>query len=513
MQKVYFDSSIFNNLLSNENNDWSLKISNLIDGNIIDAWINSYTKVVILSKLKSNNNNEIREKVISFLNKCAEIPLRKSISDKLIDINEDQETYIHYLSAKEFNIPIIVSFTKESYNKSNMQILTPDELENWINKKQIDGVPFLDLKAQLNEIYNEIDNKYTDIITNTAFIQGKYVVELEEQFAKIQDAKFCVAVSSGTDALHIAMLALNIGHGDKVILPVNTFIATAEAVSLAGAAPVFIDCNKYVNIDVQKLEDYLKQRTPKELKEIKAIIPVHLYGQPADMDAIIRLAEKYSLEIVEDCCQAHFAKYHGHSIGTSGKFGAFSFYPGKNLGAFGEGGAIITNDEDLYNKAKMYRQHGEIIRYNHNVIGHNYRMSALQGAALSTKIKYLKKWTALRQKNAQLYNTFLKDTPGITTPRVIDNVMPVYHVYVIQAQKRDSLQKYLAEKNIATGIHYPIPLHMQKAYKFLNYKEGDFPVAERLAKDSLSLPMYPELSEDEIKYVCDSIKSFISSQK
>ena len=294
----------------------------------------------------------------------------------------------------------------------------------------------MDLKAQHHEIYNKIDDRITDIIGNTGFILGKHVDEFEERFAEAQGAKYCLGVSSGTDALHVALLALGIGPGDRVIVPVNTFIATAEAVSLTGAEPVFVDCDKFYNPDVEKIKEIVesrlytvnskgrKGRITNNESPITCIIPVHLYGQPADMDEIIALADEYGLKVVEDSCQAHLAAWRmadgaWRKVGNFGEFGAFSFYPGKNLGAYGEAGALITNDEALFKRAKMFRQHGEIERYHHEVVGHNYRMAAMQGAVLATKIKYLKGWTEQRRKNANLYSELLKDVNGFVADGLI----------------------------------------------------------------------------------------------
>ncbi|OGW16822.1 MAG: erythromycin biosynthesis sensory transduction protein eryC1 [Nitrospinae bacterium RIFCSPLOWO2_12_FULL_45_22] len=371
------------------------------------------------------------------------------------------------------------------------------------------NVPFLDLRAQHHQVYNEIDDRVTDIITNTGFILGKYVDEFETHFAKLQGARYCLGLSSGTAALHVALLALGIGPGDGVIVPVNTFIATAEAVSLTGAMPVFVDCDELYNLDVSRLEDTLRQKV-RGNHRLKAVIPVHLYGQPAEMAGIIQLATEYGLKVVEDCCQAHLARYGDKLVGNFGEFGAFSFYPGKNLGAYGEAGALITNQEELYLKAKMIRQHGEINRHRHSVIGHNYRMEAIQGAVLSAKLKYLEEWTKRRQDNARLYRELLDGVEGVRTPGEIENASCVYHLYVIQAEDRDGLQAYLHQKGIGTGLHYPIPLHLQEAYRGLGYREGDFPMAERAAKRVLSLPMFPELSERQIRYVCKKIKEYMA---
>ena len=370
------------------------------------------------------------------------------------------------------------------------------------------NVPFLDLKAQYNDIKIEIDERFEDIIENTGFILGKHVDEFELGFKALQESKFCIGVSSGTDALHIALQVIGIGQGDTVIVPTNTFIATAEAVSLCGATPIFVDCDEYFNIDTLKLQDYLSDLSIKHRALPKAIIPVHLYGQPANMDGITTLADEYGIKVVEDACQAHLARWQGKRAGNFGAFGAFSFYPGKNLGAFGEAGALITNDEDLYRKAKMFRQHGEIERYHHEIIGHNYRMEAFQGAVLATKLKYIEAWTRERQENAAFYSELLSDIEEIETPKQREGAESVYHLYVIQTDDRDGLQNYLMENGISTGLHYPVPLHLQKAYKHIGYKKNDFPVAEKAAKRILSLPMFPELNEKQIRYVCDKIKGF-----
>ena len=374
---------------------------------------------------------------------------------------------------------------------------------------EIRSVPFLDLKAQQPQILDEIRKRFDDIIENTGFILGKHVEEFEEEFARLQTTAYCIGVSSGTAALHIALLTLGVGPGDKVIVPVNTFIATAEAVSLCGAEPVFVDCDKFYNLDTDKLKLRITEVEEKQRGLLKAIIPVHLYGQPANMTKIMTIAEEYNLKVVEDCCQAHLARFNNKTVGNYGEFGAFSFYPGKNLGAYGEAGALITNDENMYKKAKMIRQHGEVERYHHQVIGHNYRMEAFQGAVLATKSKYIEEWTEKRKAIAKIYTELLSEIDGIETPLELGGTDCVYHLFVIQTDNRDELQRYLGDNNIATGLHYPVPLHLQEAYAFLEYKEGDFPVAEKAAKRILSLPMYPELTEVQIHYVCDKIKGWL----
>lgn len=373
-------------------------------------------------------------------------------------------------------------------------------------------VPFLDLKIQLPLIAEEIEARFKDIIANASFILGHYVVEFEREFAKAQGARYCLGVSSGTDALHLALLSLGIGPGDAVALPVNTFFATAEAVSLTGATPVFVDHDQTFHLDPDVLKDGLKQAaaTP-EGNTLKAIIPVHLYGQPADMDRITEVAAEFGLMVIEDCAQSHLATWRGFKTGTFGSFGAFSFYPGKNLGAWGEAGALVTDDEDLYNKARCIRQHGEVQRYVHKYVGHNYRMENFQGAVLGVKLRHLVGWTEQRRANARLYDHLLADIEEIEIPVSRDEAESVHHLYVVQAERRDELQLFLKEKGVITGLHYPIPLHLQEAYQDLGYKRGDFPKAEASSERILSLPMYPELTEEQISYVCNCLRAFYST--
>jgi dTDP-4-amino-4,6-dideoxygalactose transaminase len=368
-------------------------------------------------------------------------------------------------------------------------------------------VPFLDLKAQYPQIRSEIEDKIEQIISNSAFILGPHVEQFERDFAAAHDAKYCIGVSSGTDALHVALEALEIGRGDDVLVPVNTFIATAEAVSLVGARPIFVDCNEYYNIDVDQVRERLVEDRKRGKPRIKAIIPVHLYGQPADMDQLGKIADEFGVFVVEDAAQAHLATWGGKKIGGFGSLAAFSFYPGKNLGAFGEAGAVLTNSDDLYERAKMYRQHGEIERYKHSIVGHNYRMEAIQGAVLGTKLKYLPEWTEKRQRNAALYDQLLGNIEGVRTPPIADKAKSAYHLYVIQHDRRDELRQFLDQNNVASGLHYPVPLHQQPAYAS-DEQPGQFPVAEAAASRILSLPMYPELSEGHIQRVCDLIGQF-----
>lgn len=367
-------------------------------------------------------------------------------------------------------------------------------------------VPFLDLKAQLPQIRSEIEERLSKIIDNTAFVCGEEVREFEETFSKLHGVKYAVGLSSGTDGNHLALLCCGIGKGDEVIVPVNTFIATVEAVSYTGAVPVFVDIDERTfNIDVNKIEDKITSRT-------KAVNPVHLFGQPADLMPIKKTAKKYNLLVIEDAAQAHTAEYGGKKIGSIGEIASWSFYPGKNLGAWGEAGAITTSNHRMYQKSGKLRDHGSERKYYHDLIGYNYRMSEFQAAVLNVKMKYIREWTEMRRRNAEIYNSMLDAIEQVVTPLELEGVKHVYHLYVIRAKNRQKLQMYLGEKGIGTGLHYPIPLHLTQAYSYLGYKKGDFPVAEKLAQAVLSLPMYAELTEDQIEYVCENIRAFYRKQ-
>jgi dTDP-4-amino-4,6-dideoxygalactose transaminase len=376
-------------------------------------------------------------------------------------------------------------------------------------------IPFVDLKAQYESIKDEIDTAIADVIAQTAFIGGPFVKSFESAFAEFCHVKHCIGVGNGTDALFIALKALGIGQGDEVVTVANSFIATSEAITMTGARVVFVDINpETYNMDPNKLEEYLESRfqasKPSGLQAIpKAIIPVHLYGQPADMDPILDLAKKYNLKIVEDAAQAHGAEYKGCRVGSLGDMACFSFYPGKNLGAYGDAGAIVTNDDQLALKTRMLANHGRVEKYNHEVEGFNSRLDNLQGAILGVKLRHLNEWTEKRRKNAYLYNEYLKNTELIT-PVEIDDARAVYHLYVVRVKNglRQKLQEHLKSSGISTGIHYPIALPNLKAYEYLNYKENDFPIATQASQEILSLPMFPELTKDQIKYIADKIKTF-----
>jgi len=366
-------------------------------------------------------------------------------------------------------------------------------------------VPFLDLKVQYRQIESELLPILTNAMENAAFIGGPQVSGFEEEFSQFCDSKYCVGLNSGTDALRFALMAADVGSEDEVITVPNTFIATTEAISQTGARPVFVDVDPGTcNMDPSKIEPAITDRT-------KAIIPVHLYGQPADMDSILDIANRHGLVVIEDACQAHGALNKGRKAGSIGLAGCFSFYPGKNLGAFGEGGAVVTQDEKIAKKIQMIRDHGQSKKYYHDMEGYNGRLDAIQAGVLRLKLKRLPSWNASRQKNAVYYNEKLADIPEIQLPVEAVFAKSVYHLYVIHTDRRDELQKFLSEKGIATGLHYPLPLHLQRAYVHMGLKEGAFPVAENSARRLLSLPMFAELTTDQIDYVTEQIRSFFKS--
>jgi dTDP-4-amino-4,6-dideoxygalactose transaminase len=368
------------------------------------------------------------------------------------------------------------------------------------------NIPLVDLAAQYSSIKEEMDRAIADVISTSAFIGGRHVDAFEKAFAQFCSAKHCIAVGNGTDALFITLKTLGIGRGDEVITVANSFIATSEAITLTGAKVVFVDINsKTYNIDVNQIEAKVNAKT-------KALIPVHLYGQPADMDPILALAKKHGLKVIEDCAQAHGARYRGRSIGTMGDAATFSFYPGKNLGAYGDGGAIVTNNDEFALKAKMFANHGRVEKYDHAMEGVNSRLDGLQAAILNVKLAHLPQWTEARRRNAYRYNSLLTH-PGVTKPTEIENVIAVYHLYVIRVKKtlRDSLQKYLLSKGVSTGIHYPIPLPQLKAYAYLKHTESDFPRATATAGEIVSLPMFAELDEGRIAFIAEQVNTFLAN--
>ena len=366
-------------------------------------------------------------------------------------------------------------------------------------------VPFVDLKAQYRAIASEIDSAMTEVLAKTAFIRGPFVERFEKEFAAYCGLKHCLGVGNGTDALIIGLQAVGVRPGDEVIVPANSFVATSEAVTRAGAKVVFADVDPLrYTLDVADTRAKITSRT-------KAILPVHLYGQPADMAAIRALANEFGLKIVQDCAQAHGARVGGKPIGAYGDVLCFSFYPGKNLGAYGDAGAVLTDDDAVARYARMYANHGRISKYDHEFEGINSRMDGLQGAVLGVKLPHLEDWTESRRSVAAQYDRLLSGVEGITIPFVADDVRHVYHLYVIQCPEREALKTSLAEDGISTGVHYPIALPNLQAYRYLGFGPQDFPVSSRLQDTILSLPIYPEMESGMVEYVADRLKRRVAS--
>ena len=364
-------------------------------------------------------------------------------------------------------------------------------------------IPLIDLRTEYLTIKDEIDAAIRRVVESTNFIGGDELVNFESEFAAFCGVKYGIATSSGSTALDLCLLALGIGKGDEVITTPATFIATTEAITHVGAKVVFadIDSDSY-NIDPNQIEHKLTSHT-------KAIILVHLFSQPCDMDPILKLAQKHNLLVIEDAAQAHGAEYKGKRVGGFGDAAIFSFYPGKNIGAYGHAGAVVTNNKTMAEKVKLFANHGRYEKYEHLMEGYNYRADSIQTAILRVKLKHLANWNEKRRTNAKKYNSLLKDLPLIT-PKEMPYAKHVYHLYVIRGKKRDELSKWLNSKGIDTGVHYPIPLHLQPAYKYLGIAKGSLPVAEEFCSQALSLPMFPELKEEQIELIAKKIKNFLS---
>jgi len=392
-------------------------------------------------------------------------------------------------------------------------------------------VPFLDLVTPHKELEEELLAVVKKAFSNAGFIGGPMVEEFEREFARFCDTKYCVGVNSGTDALRFAFMAAGVEHGDIVITVPHTFIATTEAISQAGATIAFVDINEQTyTLDPDKLREYIEKNCDFDAKtgklmersskrKVTAVVPVHLYGQTADMDPILDLAAKYNLVVIEDACQAHGAEYFSKKVnawkkaGSMGKASAFSFYPGKNLGACGEGGAITTNDEVMAQRMKMIRDHGQAKKYYHDIEGYNGRLDSIQAGWLSVKLRHLAKWNEARRALAHRYHElFAEAKDSVVIPVEATWTKGVYHLYVVRVQDRETLQSHLAEAGIGTGIHYPIPLHLQKAYAHLGYKKGSFPVTERVAGEIVSLPMFPQMTHEQQDQVAQHVKELVSAR-
>lgn len=368
-------------------------------------------------------------------------------------------------------------------------------------------IPLVNLKKQHKEIKGDVKREVLKVFSDSNFVLGNQVSEFESNFAKFTGSKYCIGVASGWDALLLSMKALGVGPGDEVITVANTFIATVFPIISLGAKPVLVDIDPTTyQMDLAKMEKAITKRT-------KAILPVHLFGIPNDMDKLMLIAKKHKLLVIEDACQAHGSRFKSKHLGTFGDAAAFSFYPGKNLGAAGEAGGIITNKKSLYEKIRVMRDVGQVKKYYHGMFGYNSRMDTIHAAVLGIKLKKLEGWNQKRRNIALLYRKELKNTPVVLPPEMERGLVFNYHLFVIRTNKRDELMDFLKKNEVYCGIHYPIPIHLQKALKDLGYKKGDFPITEKYAKEIISLPMFPEMTKKEVHHVSNLIHQFFSKEK
>ncbi len=381
------------------------------------------------------------------------------------------------------------------------------------------SVPFIDLKTQYSQIRQEVEAELAEVLETCHYVLGPKVAAFEESFASVAGTKHCIAVSSGTAAVHLMIWAADLEPGSGIILPPNTFTASAEGIVLAGHVPVFVDVDREtLNLSPEKLEDFLqscsgtgKPVDPGTGATIRGILAVDLYGQPAEMAEIERTAEKYGLTVFEDACQAHDASRDGRPAGSFGSAAAFSFYPGKNLGAFGEGGAVTTDSDEMAARVRMLRDHGSREKYYYDMIGHNYRMSAFQGAVLGVKVRYIHEWNDRRIRAAGIYDRLLADLP-LDLPVPSGETRHVYHLYAAHTPHRDDLREFLSRRDIASGLHYPLPLHTQKAYSYLGCREGDFPVSEWNSSCNITLPMFPDITREQQETVAGGVRAFFAGR-
>ena len=429
------------------------------------------------------------------------IPINARLSTEALEQGGYFETALYSVAAKHFKCAAMLSVKGNDFN--NLPAMSASEfLKQPVG--EVERVDFMNLTYAMHPIFNQVDGWHMEIIQNTAFAGGNHVNEFEKAFAAYSGAKFAVGCGSGTEALLFALMAMGVGEGDEVITQPNTFIATTEAISQCGATIVFADVlpDTY-NLDPAEVE---KKITPKT----KAILPVHLYGQTADMDALQAIADKHDLLILEDSCQAHGAEYKGKRAGSMGAAAAFSLYPGKNLGAYGEAGVITTNSEEMAKKMKVIREHGQAEKYYHDMEGYNGRMDNIQAAAVRAKVPYMDGWNGQRRQVASWYFEALKDVKELQMPVIAEGCEPVWHLFVVLTDDPNALHEHLKTKNIFTGFHYPMPLHLQKAYANMNLGKGSFPVTEKAANTLLSLPMFPELTRAEVQKVATEIKAYFS---
>jgi len=467
----------------------------------IRVWVTPITKFLLYKENASSS-------LISFVDSLPEVPLKSLKYQDVKGSSKDPILGIEKEIARSFNIDRVLSYKKVDDDF----VISPDDfLKSLVEERHLfSKVPLVDLRPQLWETSNEILDGFSEIFATSYYVQGKFVKSFEDEFAHFVGSTHAIAVNSGTSALILALMALGVKEGDEIITSPFTFIATAEAISFVGAKPVFVDIEPdSYTIDPEKIKGAITTRT-------KGIIPVHLYGQPANMEPILEIAREHGLFVLEDACQAHGSRYKTSegwvNSGNIGDAAAFSFYPGKNLGAFGEGGAITTSDDELAQRMRSMRDHGSISKYEHKYIGLNLRLENFQGVVLNAKIKNLPRWNEERRKISVFYNTYLEDLP-LDLPREKEYAYHVYHLYVVKTDKRDELMKYLAEKGVFCGIHYPKPLHLQEAYSFLGHGEGSFPVAEDAARKVLSLPIFQGMRLDEARKVVNAIRSYYGREE
>lgn len=442
-----------------------------------------------------------KEEIRATLTGVPKIPINDKLAQAALDSEHGYTKGLHLAAAKTFRSTVVIG-CEEGAELDGVRFLSIEQgLELKEGAYDI-NVDFMNPSLQIHPIFDQVDSWFTDIIQNTAFAGGNHVAEFEKEFAEYSNTLYAVGVASGTDALLFALLAMGIGPGDEVITVPNTFIATTEAISQTGATPIFVDVlpDTY-NMNPALLEEKITKRT-------KAILPVHLYGQIADMDPILDIAAKYDLKVLEDAAQAQGAEYKGKRAGGFGNAAAFSLYPGKNLGAFGEAGVVTTNDPAIAQTISCLRDHGQAKKYYHKMEGYNGRMDNMQAAACRAKLPLLDDWNEKRRALAAVYDEQLGDFAPVLTPVISEGSAPVFHLYVVHVDEPKKLNQYLAEKGIYSGFHYPVSLHLQEAYADRGERPGSYPVAEMSASALISLPMFPEMTKDQVIRVCDEIKKF-----
>lgn len=447
----------------------------------------------------------VASKTISeLLDDLAQIPVNALLNEQALKSELEFPAALLSTAGPVFKIDRIIS-NRFQGSLGNIQTLTSGDAIEFIESDPApEKVNFMNLNLGLHPIFNQVDGWYTDIIQNTAFAGGKHVDAFEKEFAEYCGTEYAIGVSNGTDALRFALIAMGVEQGDEIITVPNTFIATTEIMSQLGAKPVFVDISEdSYNLNPDLIEEKITSKT-------KAIVPVHLYGQVADMERIMEIADKHGLLVLEDSCQAHGAIYNGKRAGSFGNAAAFSMYPGKNLGAYGEAGCVVTNDQNIDDIVRCLREHGQSKKYYHRMEGYNGRMDNLQAAALRGKLPFLDGWNQQRRERAKQYLENLKDVKEVVLPVVSDFSAHVFHVFVILVPDSAALSAYLKEKNIFTAYHYPVPLHLQDAYKGSEAAHGIYPVSEKCAERLISLPMYPELTKQEVDKVCHEIRQFFS---